>query len=269
MVGEKRPPGLRWRRSTADEVLGDGGLGDLKAELPELAVNPRRTPQGVGARHRTDEGADVRGDGRAAGLGPAALPGPEEPEPGPLPPDDGLGLDDGDDLRPAVPQTGEQDPKQAVGGAQAWARRGPVENGQLMPQREVLEHQGALGPKSEEEAREDQGSMPAIIDRAGRNFNVDEADGASGRDTQVDLLGFARSHRGVGQRTETHAPAGDVNVAGTARRQELTPLADRSDDGDRRPSASRRCGLRPVAPPVLAPGRPSPGRGGCGPRGSR
>ena len=56
-----------------------------------------------------------------------------------------------------MPQTGEQDPKQAVGGAQAWARRGPVENGQLMPQREVLEYQGALGPKSEEEAREDQG----------------------------------------------------------------------------------------------------------------
>jgi RecB family exonuclease len=36
------------------------------------------------------------------------------------------------------------------------------------------------------------------------------------------------------QRTEAHAPTGDVNVAGTARRQELTPLADRSDDGGRR-----------------------------------
>ena len=67
----------------------------------------------------------------------------------------------------------------------------------------------------------------------------------------------------------THAPTGDVNVAGTARRQELTPLADCSDDGGRRPSASRRFGLRLGAPPVLAPGRPSPGRGGCGPRGSR
>jgi hypothetical protein len=42
----------------------------------------------------------------------------------------------------------------------------------------------------------------------------------------------------------THAPTGDVNVAGTVRRQELTPLADGSDDGGRRPSASRRFGLR-------------------------
>ena len=40
----------------------------------------------------------------------------------------------------------EQDPEQAVGGPQAWARRGALEDGQLMPQREVLEHQGAVGP---------------------------------------------------------------------------------------------------------------------------
>jgi hypothetical protein len=79
----------------------------------------------------------------------------------------------------------------------------------------------------------------------------------------------AESPRSGFQCTETHAPTGAVDVGGTARRQELTPLADCSDDGGGRPSASRRCGLRRVAPPVLAPGRPSPGRGGCGPRGSR
>ena len=42
-------------------------------------------------------------------------------------------------------------------GPQAWTRRGALEDGQLVPQGEVLEHQGALGPESEEEAREDQG----------------------------------------------------------------------------------------------------------------
>jgi hypothetical protein len=70
---------------------------------------------------------------------------------------DRLGLDDGDDLRPAAPQAGEQDPEQAVGGAQAWARRGALEDGQLMPQRDVLEHQGAVGPDPTEEAGEDEG----------------------------------------------------------------------------------------------------------------
>jgi hypothetical protein len=72
----------------------------------------------------------------------------------------------------------------------------------------------------------------------------------------------AESPRSGFQRTEAHAPTGDVNVAGTARRQELTPLADRSDDGGRQPWASRRSVLRQGAPPVVAPGCPSPGRGG-------
>ena len=45
----------------------------------------------------------------------------------------------------------------AVGGPQAWTRRGALEDGQLVPQREVLEHQGALGPDPAEEAGEDEG----------------------------------------------------------------------------------------------------------------
>ena len=74
-----------------------------------------------------------------------------------MPPDDGLGLDDGDGLRPAAPQAGQQDPEQAVGAPQPWTRRGALEDGQLVPQREVFERQGAAGPEREEEAREDQG----------------------------------------------------------------------------------------------------------------
>ena len=66
--------------------------------------------RGVGVGHAADEGADRRGDGRATGPVAPALPGPEEPEPGALPAHDGVGLDDGDDLRPAVPEAGEQDP---------------------------------------------------------------------------------------------------------------------------------------------------------------
>ena len=47
--------------------------------------------------------------------------------------------------------------EQPVGGSQARTRRGPVEDGQLMAQREVLEHQGLLGPDPAEEAGEDEG----------------------------------------------------------------------------------------------------------------
>ena len=62
------------------------------------------------------------------------------------------------------------------------------------------------------------------------------------RTRSVDLLGFARSHRGVGSSApRAHAPTGAVDIGGTARRQALTPLADRSDDGGRQTlSRSRR-----------------------------
>jgi len=63
-------------------------------------------------------------------------------------------LDDADGIRPAAPQAGQQDPEVSVGAAQAWTRRGALENGQLVAQREVLEHQAALGPGSAEEAWE-------------------------------------------------------------------------------------------------------------------
>jgi hypothetical protein len=114
VVGEERTPRPRWRRSTADQVLGDRGLRDLEAELLELAVDPGCAPQGVGASHVSDERADVRRDGGVAGPRPAALPGPEELEASPLPPDHRGGLDDGDGIVPAGPQAGQQDPEQAV-----------------------------------------------------------------------------------------------------------------------------------------------------------
>jgi hypothetical protein len=64
---------------------------------------------------------------------------------------------------------------------------------------------------------------------------------------------------------------GALRVAGPPPRRSdgLTPPGACTDDGGRRPWASRRSGLRQGAPPVVAPGCPSPGRGGCGPRGSR
>ena len=42
-------------------------------------------------------------------------------------------LDNGDGSYPAPPQAGQQDPEQAVGGPQAWTRRGAPEDGQLVP----------------------------------------------------------------------------------------------------------------------------------------
>src|SRR5881409_2842949 len=94
----------------AHQILGHRRLRDLDAQLPEFPVNPRRTPEGVGARHATDQRSDLRGDGRAAWPVPAALPGPEELEAGPMPPDHGLGFDQGKGVSPAAPRSAPQDP---------------------------------------------------------------------------------------------------------------------------------------------------------------
>ena len=51
------------------EIRGDGGFGDLKAQLLEFAVKAGRTPQGIGAMHRVDQRADVDCDRRATRAG--------------------------------------------------------------------------------------------------------------------------------------------------------------------------------------------------------
>ena len=53
----------------------------------------------VGLGHPADERSDLRGDRRAAGPALPALPGPEELEASPMPPDHRLGLDDGEEGR--------------------------------------------------------------------------------------------------------------------------------------------------------------------------
>ena len=75
----------------------------------------------------------------------------------------------------------KRNPEQSVGGSQAWPRRGALEDGQLVPQREILEDQGAAGCEHTEEACEDEGGHAGIIDQTGRQFNVDEADGVNRR----------------------------------------------------------------------------------------
>jgi hypothetical protein len=42
----------------------------------------------------------------------------------------------------------------------------------LVPQREVLEHQGLAGPEHAEEAGEDEEIMPVIIDQSGRKSTL-------------------------------------------------------------------------------------------------
>jgi hypothetical protein len=60
-----------------------------------------------------------------------------------------------------------------------------LEDGQLMAQREILEYQGVGVRTPRRRPVRMRVSMVAIIHRAGRTFNGDEADGVSRRDIHL------------------------------------------------------------------------------------
>jgi hypothetical protein len=77
------------------QVLRHGGLGDVVAELEELAVDARGAPEWVLRREPMDQSADLELDARPTQAPLSALSPPVQPPPQPVPADDGLRLDDG------------------------------------------------------------------------------------------------------------------------------------------------------------------------------
>ena len=55
MIADKGSPALGRRVSSPDHVFGDAGLADLDAELKQLAMDPRRSPQRIGNAHLADQ----------------------------------------------------------------------------------------------------------------------------------------------------------------------------------------------------------------------
>src|SRR5262245_6996884 len=103
MVRDERAPGLRRRLCvSAADVLGDGRLRHLDAQLHQFAVNPWRSPWRVVLRHRSNQGADISRN-RWPAEAPATFPGPEQSEALAMPRDDGVGLDDDERRSSATP----------------------------------------------------------------------------------------------------------------------------------------------------------------------
>jgi hypothetical protein len=144
VVSEERPPGLRGLGTTRGHEAGDGALGDVDAELEELAVDARRTPQGIRRGHRPDEGGDLGADGWAAASGPAREASPVLAEAAPLPSEDGIRRDDDQRLPPAGPESGQAGPEQTVGRAELGAGRESLVDGELLAQGQVLKGELAV-----------------------------------------------------------------------------------------------------------------------------
>jgi hypothetical protein len=111
VVGEERPLGLRGLGAPLGHEPGDGALGDTDAELQELPVDARGTPQGIRRGDFPNEGSDLGIDGRAASGGPSRELGPVLAEAAALPAQDRVGRDDDQRLPPAGPGSGQPDPE--------------------------------------------------------------------------------------------------------------------------------------------------------------
>ena len=92
VIFEEGPPGLRGRFRTARPT--NRALRDVETELEELAMNARRTPEGIGEDHGADELGDLQIDGRTTGSAASRLPVPEHTEALPVPANHGLRLND-------------------------------------------------------------------------------------------------------------------------------------------------------------------------------
>src|SRR5262249_31398305 len=91
----------------------DAGLSDLEAELEQLAMNARRTPQRIFRAHSPDQRAQVRIDLRSASKR-ARFPPPVPTKADSMPPHEGLGPDDRDGLKHRWKPSIQHDQEQTI-----------------------------------------------------------------------------------------------------------------------------------------------------------
>src|SRR5882757_6886017 len=144
MVTHEGAPPRGGRSASLDHILRDAGLSDLKAELEQLAVDARRSPQRIVRAHPPDQHAQLCIDLRPASQG-ARFPAPVAAKTGTMPehkslgPDDRYGLEHG--RKPAIQLEEEQ--TIAVRRLDATEHLA-LQHGVLMPERRILGFKSAV-----------------------------------------------------------------------------------------------------------------------------
>src|SRR3990170_3063959 len=95
-------------------VLGHSRLACRDAQLLQLPVNPRRTPERIRGGELADQGAYVGWYTRPS-VAPSTLPPPDQAKAPPVPCDDGVRLDDVNGQAPATPRLRKPSPQHPVG----------------------------------------------------------------------------------------------------------------------------------------------------------
>ncbi len=122
------------------QVRLDGTLGHADAQLPELAPDPLRPPERVVGGHPPDQGDGLCRERRAT-RPRARLPPPERAEPGTLPAQQGLGLDDQQGLPPGADAARQQHQHRPICMRHDWARHATAQYQELLAQQGVLGEQ--------------------------------------------------------------------------------------------------------------------------------
>jgi hypothetical protein len=98
---------------TPPKTASDGSFRDDEAELLKFTVDFGDFPTRILRRQAPDQRPDLLRDSWPAATGPGT-PAPVQPKTGPVPADDGVGLDDDEDVGPAGPAAAEGRPEEPV-----------------------------------------------------------------------------------------------------------------------------------------------------------
>ena len=139
----------------ADHVLAHARFADGNAKLEQFAVNLRCAPERVVPAHRSNQGSDVRRDGRSPQLSPSHLPCPEEAKALAMPADHRLRLDNDGARLPIRPSRRQPGPQESISGRQLRPLHRPLQNTKLVTKGQNLKlKRGSLAKESQESRRQ-------------------------------------------------------------------------------------------------------------------
>jgi hypothetical protein len=104
-------------------------------------MDPGGAPERVGARHLLDQDPQLQAYRRASWPSIPRLPGPPGPKALAMPADDGRGLYQEQNVAPARPAVGKLNPEGSLEPSELRPLRAVMQESELLPKGEVLEHQ--------------------------------------------------------------------------------------------------------------------------------
>ncbi len=142
VIMQKCFPRLGWRAPCLRAVFAHGGHRDRQTQFGQFVANARAAPSRIGQPHLADQ-RDELAIHRWPPVWAARLPTPEHSKPGAVPADHRLRADDHQRLFPTRLHRAQENPQQPIWTAESGPTSVASPHHELVPQRQVLEHEFA------------------------------------------------------------------------------------------------------------------------------